>query len=557
MYRRRIRIVTPEPGVVFGALEDSPHHVRVTVRFGGGRVHSVTGEAVRLPWTTCPGAVDGLASLAGTELTTSLRRLRGLFDPPSHCTHLFDLAQLTLAQAASRRSERSYDAVCTRTGTRIEASLDRDNEPVLAWSVENGAITEPAVFAGVGLTKGFLEWCTLHLDDDAAEAAFVLRRATTISGVAGIQLDDYPRALASGLTPGVCYTAQPDRIDVAWRTVGSRARLQRRGPPRCWTDSPRRSRTDGGATLEADPVRYGCRPDEQSGESPRCGAASGSTWVLDLRVAGSFHDALRPAHRPAGDRGQRPRPCRVGQLVLAQDFRHPAVLAKELATLDVFSGGRVEVGIGAGWMPADFEQSGIPFDSPSQRIERLEEALVVLKGLFREEPLTLAGKHFTITNLAGTPKPVQKPHPPIMIGGGGPEAPRGRGPAGRHHSDPARTQPGHSRARPGVDHNPGVPGEDRPHPRRGRPRASIPSNSEPSCSTSRSPTTLTARPTSSSLVSPPRGPAPRPATTCWRRPSWPSDPSTRSATSCWRPATASASAISSDPSAHEPRCWPR
>ena len=132
VYRRRIRIVTPEPGLVFGALEDSPHHVRVTVRFGDGRVHSVTGEAVRLPWATCPGAVDGLASLAGTELTTSLRRLRSLFDPPSHCTHLFDLAQLTLAQAASGRTERRYDAVCTRTGTRTEAALHRDRQPVLA-----------------------------------------------------------------------------------------------------------------------------------------------------------------------------------------------------------------------------------------------------------------------------------------------------------------------------------------------------------------------------------------------------------------------------------------
>ena len=110
---------------------------------------------------------------------------------------------------------------------------------------------------------------------------------------------------------------------------------------------------------------------------------------------------------------------RVGQLVLAQDFRHPAVLAKELASLDVFSGGRVEIGIGAGWMPADFEQSGIPFDKPSKRIERLEEAVTILKGLFHDEPLTLKGKHFTITNLEGTPKPVQKPHPPIMIGGGG------------------------------------------------------------------------------------------------------------------------------------------
>jgi probable F420-dependent oxidoreductase len=110
---------------------------------------------------------------------------------------------------------------------------------------------------------------------------------------------------------------------------------------------------------------------------------------------------------------------RVGQLVLAQDFRHPAVLAKELATLDVFSGGRVEVGIGAGWMPIEFEQAGIPFDRPSVRIERLEEAVVVLKGLFGDDPLSFSGKHFTIKNLDGTPRPIQRPHPPIMIGGGG------------------------------------------------------------------------------------------------------------------------------------------
>ena len=112
---------------------------------------------------------------------------------------------------------------------------------------------------------------------------------------------------------------------------------------------------------------------------------------------------------------------RVGQLVLAQDFRHPAVLAKELATLDVLSGGRVEVGIGAGWMPADFEQAGIPFDPPSVRIERLEESVVVLRGLFGDGPFSFSGKHFTISGLDGTPKPVQRPHPPIMIGGGGPK----------------------------------------------------------------------------------------------------------------------------------------
>jgi probable F420-dependent oxidoreductase len=110
---------------------------------------------------------------------------------------------------------------------------------------------------------------------------------------------------------------------------------------------------------------------------------------------------------------------RVGQVVMASDFRHPAVLAKELATLDVLSGGRLEIGIGAGWMREEFDAAGIPFDAASVRIERLEEAVAVLQGLFADEPLTYVGEHFTVTALDGLPKPVQRPYPPIMIGGGG------------------------------------------------------------------------------------------------------------------------------------------
>lgn len=114
---------------------------------------------------------------------------------------------------------------------------------------------------------------------------------------------------------------------------------------------------------------------------------------------------------------------RIGltQVVLAQGFRHPAVLAKELATLDVLSGGRLEIGIGAGWMQAEFDQAGIAFDRASVRIERLEEVVLVLKGLFGDGPFTYHGDHFTITGLDGIPKPVQRPHPPILIGGGGPK----------------------------------------------------------------------------------------------------------------------------------------
>jgi probable F420-dependent oxidoreductase len=110
---------------------------------------------------------------------------------------------------------------------------------------------------------------------------------------------------------------------------------------------------------------------------------------------------------------------RVGGLVLDNDFKHPYVLAKEIATLDVLTGGRVELGIGAGWMITDYEQSGIPYDSPGVRVKRLQESVKVMKGLFGDEPFSFEGEHYTITNATLSPKTVQRPHPPIMIGGGG------------------------------------------------------------------------------------------------------------------------------------------
>jgi hypothetical protein len=228
-FRRRIRLVSPRPGVVLGGLEDTAHHIRVRLQFAGGLIESVTGEAVRLPWTTCPGAAAGLASLVGTELTTSLRALRDRYDPSDHCTHFFDLAQLAVGHAARGGTPVSYDAVCDPSGGRIDASLRRNGELVLQWTVEDGTITGPAPFAGVGLREGFLGWCVRNLDDDAAEAAFVLRRAAGISGVAGIRLDDYRTVGSSGLSPGACFTAQAERIQVAWRNVGSQ-RDYRDGP---------------------------------------------------------------------------------------------------------------------------------------------------------------------------------------------------------------------------------------------------------------------------------------------------------------------------------------
>ena len=110
---------------------------------------------------------------------------------------------------------------------------------------------------------------------------------------------------------------------------------------------------------------------------------------------------------------------RVGALVWDNDYKHPLVLAKELATMDVLSEGRVEIGLGAGWMIADYEQSGIPYDSAKVRIDRFVEGLAIIKGLMGAAPFSFSGEHYRITNHNGLPKPVQAPCPPILIGGGG------------------------------------------------------------------------------------------------------------------------------------------
>jgi probable F420-dependent oxidoreductase len=110
---------------------------------------------------------------------------------------------------------------------------------------------------------------------------------------------------------------------------------------------------------------------------------------------------------------------RAGALVFDNDYKHPAILAKELATMDVLSDGRVEIGLGAGWMISDYEQLGIAYDRPGVRIDRFVEGLAVLRGAMGAGPFDFDGEHYTIAGYDGLPKPLQSPHPPILIGGGG------------------------------------------------------------------------------------------------------------------------------------------
>lgn len=130
-----------------------------------------------------------------------------------------------------------------------------------------------------------------------------------------------------------------------------------------------------------------------------------------------FGDQLAPvvALQAAADATQ---DLRVGTLVFDNDYRHPVVLAKECATLDVLSGGRLELGLGAGWMTSDYEQAGITKDPDKVRVDRMIEGVAVLKAAFGDGPVQHAGEHYRISGYDGLPKPVQRPHPPLLIGGG-------------------------------------------------------------------------------------------------------------------------------------------
>jgi probable F420-dependent oxidoreductase len=137
-----------------------------------------------------------------------------------------------------------------------------------------------------------------------------------------------------------------------------------------------------------------------------------------LCVPDHFDDQLAPIPALTAAAGATTT-LRLGTLVLDNDYRHPLLTAKEAATVDLLSGGRLELGMGAGWMASDYRQSGIALDPPGVRIDRLEEGLAVVKGLLAGGKFSFTGRHYTVTAHPGTPLPVQRPHPPILVGGGG------------------------------------------------------------------------------------------------------------------------------------------
>ena len=142
----------------------------------------------------------------------------------------------------------------------------------------------------------------------------------------------------------------------------------------------------------------------------------GTLAMPDHMIGGAW--AAMPALAVAATATQK---LRVGTLVIDNDFRNPTVFARECATLDVLTNGRFELGIGAGWLDRDYQSTGIPFDRGRVRVGRLAEAVTLLKRLFTEEQVTFAGEYYEVDRAECQPKPVQRPYPPFLIAGGGPD----------------------------------------------------------------------------------------------------------------------------------------
>ena len=162
------------------------------------------------------------------------------------------------------------------------------------------------------------------------------------------------------------------------------------------------------------------------------GAPSAQEWLdRGKRIEALGYDTLAmPDHMIGGAWGPMPALAalaqvttrlRLGTLVIDNDFRNPVVFAREVALLDVLSNGRFELGLGAGWLDRDYLGTGIPFHRGRVRVARMAEAVTLMKRLFTEEQVDFAGTYYSVTKAEVRPKTIQKPHPPLMIAGGGDE----------------------------------------------------------------------------------------------------------------------------------------
>jgi hypothetical protein len=231
-YRRRIRLVASGDEIQ-GELADDFHHFAVRLRHDGERVVDIEGEDIRVPWTTCPGAMAAGKQIVGAKLTLSLLEVARQANLRAQCTHLFDLASLAVSHAARVVSggarSRQYDAsLADFSRDRPEgtpSSLTRDGGHLFAWRIDRMTIlaADDPLFAGRKLSsQSFYRFVEGELDAEAAEAALVLRRAVFIGLGRRYDFDRISHAAEFAKVVGsACHTFDPARVDGARRVIGT------------------------------------------------------------------------------------------------------------------------------------------------------------------------------------------------------------------------------------------------------------------------------------------------------------------------------------------------
>jgi hypothetical protein len=228
-YRRCI-VLDAAPGRAYGELADDFHHFAATTWHDGVRVTAVRGEAIRVPWTTCPGAVEPLTRLVGVRIALAPGDVARHTDARAQCTHLYDAACLAVRHAdrfaRGGAATRRYDFVLPdlREG-RSRPTLHRDGEPILAWEISGLAVTEatPGPFAGCALSgRAFAERLAAIDDADLVEAALVMRRAVFIGLGRRYDFDRIERATSFAPVVGAaCHTFSPAHVGTARHVAGN------------------------------------------------------------------------------------------------------------------------------------------------------------------------------------------------------------------------------------------------------------------------------------------------------------------------------------------------
>lgn len=224
-YRRRIRLSTTGNSV-FGELEDTNHAFRCTITHDGAHVTDIQSDVIRIPFDTCPGAVEPIRNLIGLPLCEDIQELIPHVDAGGNCTHLLDLALMAIRHASRTQAEWLYD-ICIEdqsTEEAVCAEIFANGELIHSWQTLNWGIHEPAALAGKVLYKGFSKWANKAFIGDSKEAAFALQKGYFVSSARRYNIDAQAGDSAlehSDVMLGVCFSYSSPQIDVARRTAGS------------------------------------------------------------------------------------------------------------------------------------------------------------------------------------------------------------------------------------------------------------------------------------------------------------------------------------------------